>query len=170
MYLWGLSISEFRQLSEEGLRDAILGSLNAVFEGAAGGETFQGIGKVDIHLRIDQGEVFLSELKFWGGPETLRGVVEQLRSRLTWRDGYGVAIVLSQNAGFSDVLASVADTLRKVEGFVPGSLQTRAANHFVARFTIPSDDARQASIHVLVYNLYVSEPGKRMVRRQQATT
>jgi hypothetical protein len=42
----------FRQLTEEGLRDVLLGSLNAVFEGAAGGETFQGIGKVDIHLRI----------------------------------------------------------------------------------------------------------------------
>jgi hypothetical protein len=92
----------------------------------------------------------------------LREVVGQLRSRLTWRDGYGVAIVLSQNAGFSDVLASVVDTLPKVDGFVPGSLQTKVANHFVARFTIPSDNARQAFIHV-VYNLYVSEPGKRMV-------
>jgi hypothetical protein len=86
------------------------------------------------------------------------------------RHGYGVAIVLSQNAGFSDVLAGVADTLPKVEGFVPGSLQTTAANHFVARFTVPSDDARQASIHVLVYNLHVSEPGKRMVKRQQPTS
>ncbi len=100
----------------------------------------------------------------------MREVVGQLRSRLTWRDGYGVAIVLSQNAGFSDVLGSVADTLPNIDGFCPRSLQTKAANHFVARFTIPSDDARQASIHVLVYNLYVSEPGKRMVRRQQATT
>jgi hypothetical protein len=157
----------FRQLSEEGLRDAILSSLNAVFEGAAGGETFHGIGKVDIHLRIDRGEVFLSELKFWGGPETLREVVGQLRSRLTWREGYGVAIVLSQNAGFSEVLAGVAATLPGIEGFVPGSLQTEAANHFVTRFAIPSDGARLASIHVLVYNLFTSEPGKRMVKRQQ---
>jgi hypothetical protein len=72
-----------RQLSEEGLRDAILGGLDAVFEGQAGGETFHGIGKVDIHLQIAQGEVFLAELKFWGGPETLREVVGQLRCRLT---------------------------------------------------------------------------------------
>lgn len=73
----------FHQLSEEGLRDIILGSLNAVFEGAAAGETFQGLGKVDIHLRISQGEIFVAELKFWDGPESLRVVVRQLLSRLT---------------------------------------------------------------------------------------
>jgi hypothetical protein len=63
----------FQQLSEEGLRDVVLGSLNTVFEGAAGGETFHGDGKTDIHLRISKGEVFVAELKFWTGPESLRG-------------------------------------------------------------------------------------------------
>lgn len=156
----------YNQLTEEGLRDIILGSLNAVFEGAAGGETFQGVGKVDIHLRITQGEVFVSEVKFWDGPASLHEVIGQLRGRLTWRDGYGVALVLSRNAGFAEVLAAVREAIPKVEGFVAGSLRERAANHFVARFTIPSDAARQAEIDVLVYNLYVPDPGKRMVKRR----
>lgn len=156
----------FQQLSEEGLRDIVLGSLNAVFEGAAGGETFQGIGKVDIHLRISQGEVFIAELKFWNGPESLRDVIGQLRGRLTWRDSYGVAVALSRNAGFTDVLQTVRETIPTTDGFVAGTLRERAANQFVARFSIPSDDARQASIHVLVYNLYVVEAGRRMVKRK----
>ena len=157
----------FQQLTEEGLRDIILGSLNAVFEGAAGGETFQGIGKVDIHLRISQGEIFIAELKFWDGPESLREVLKQLRGRLTWRDSYGVAVVLSRNSGFTGVLTAVKNALPTAEGYVAGTLQNRAANQFVARFTIPSDDVRQASIHVLVYNLYVGRPGRRMVRHEK---
>lgn len=144
------------------------GNLNAVFEGAAGGETFQGIGKVDIHLRISQGEVFIAELKFWTGPESMREVIGQLRGRLTWRDSYGVALVLSRNAGFTDVLRAVQETIGIVDGFVGSSLKVRSPNHFVARFTIPSDDARQATIHVLAYNLFVADQGRRAVKRPKA--
>jgi hypothetical protein len=156
----------FQQLTEEGLRDIILGSLNAVFEGAAGGETFQGAGKIDIHLRISKGEVFVAELKFWDGPESLRFVIRQLLGRLTWRDSYGVAIVLSRNAGFTDVLRAVREAIPTTDGFAAGTLQERAPNHFVARFSIPSDGSRTATIHVLVYNLYVAEPGGRVVKRR----
>lgn len=155
----------FQQLTEEGLRDILLSSLNAVFEGAAGGETFQGVGKVDIHLRISQGEVFLAELKFWEGPESLKFVIRQLLGRLTWRDSYGVAIVLSRNAGFTDVLHSIREAIPTGDGFVGGTLQDRAPNHFVARFSIPSDGPRTATVHVLAYNLYVAETGRRVAKR-----
>jgi hypothetical protein len=85
---------------------------------------------------------------------------------LTWRDSHGVALVLSRNAGFDDVLRSVRDPIGVTAGFAPGSLQTRSANHFVTRFAIPSDPTRQANIHVLVFNLFVPDAGKRAVKRQ----
>lgn len=157
----------FHELAEEGLRDIMLSNLNAVFEGAAGGETFQGIGKVDIHLRLSEGEVFVAEIKFWNGPESLTEVINQLRGRVTWRDSYGVAIVLSRNAGFTDVLNSVRDTITVCEGCVRGTRQSRAENHTIARFTIRSDEVRQATIHVLVYNLYTDEPGRRILKRRK---
>jgi hypothetical protein len=119
-----------------------------------------------IHLRISQGEVFVAELKFWEGPESLRFAIGQLRGRLTWRDSYGVALVLSRNAGFDEVLKSARETIPTVAGFVTGSLQAKSENHFVARFTIPSDTARQATIQVLVFNLYTPEVAKRVVKRQ----
>jgi len=150
---------------EEGLRDVILSSLNAVFEGAGGGETFQGIGKVDIHLRITQGEVFISEVKFWDGPDSVREVIKQLRGRLTCPDSYGVALVLSRNARFTEVLQGAREAIASADGFVSGTLQEKGANHFVARLTTPSDEARQAHIHVLLYNLYLLEPGRRALRR-----
>ena len=155
----------YAPLSEEGLRDIILGSLNAVFEGAAGGETFQGIGKVDIHLRITQGEVFIAEVKFWGGPKTLDETVTQLLGRLTWRDSYGVAIMLSRNGGFTEVLTEIAQRLPQVEGFVQGTLRKVTENRFAARFSIPSDPKRQVEVVILAYNLYVQQPGKRQKRR-----
>lgn len=157
----------FSALTEEGLRDILLSGLNAVFAGAAGGETFQGVGKCDIHLRIAQGEVFIAELKFWTGPESLREVISQLRNRLSWRDAYGVAIILSRNARFSEVLRSVTESIAQCEGFMPGSITARAENHNVARFTITSDTSRQAILHVIVYNLHSDSPGDRIVKRNK---
>ena len=110
----------------------------------------------------------IAEIKFWDGPESLREVIKQLRGRLTWRDSYGVALVLSRNVGFSEVLTAVRETIPIAEGFLAASLQSKTDNHFVARFTIPSDEARHANVHVLAFNLYVAEPGRRAVRRTKA--
>ena len=156
----------FSELQEEGLRDIVLSSLNAVFEGAAGGETFRGNGKVDIHLQISQGEVFICEIKFWRGPGSLDKVVAQLMGRLTWRDSYGVGVVFSLNARFTEVLAAVQQILPGLQGCLPESLHQMDQHHFVARFAIPSDEARAAEIHILVYNLYLPNPGRRAVKRR----
>ena len=156
----------FSELQEEGLRDIVLSSLNAVFEGAAGGETFRGNGKVDIHLQVAQGEVFLCEIKFWRGLRSLDEVVAQVMGRLTWRDSYGVGVVFSLNAGFTEVLAAVHQRLRGLQGCLPESLHRADEHHFVASFAIPSDEARTAEIHILVYNLYLPNPGRRAVKRR----
>ncbi len=158
-------LQAFAQLSEEGLRDVMLSSLNAVFEGAAGGETFRGNGKVNIYLQISKGEVFICEIKFWGGSASLEETVTQLRGRLAWKDSCGVAVMLSRNAGFTDVLASAQQALPKLPGYVEGSLRRVDERHFVARFAIPADEARTAAIHVLIYNVYSADPGKRAVKR-----
>jgi len=155
----------FQAMAEEGLRDVMLSSLSAVFAGDASGESFQRIGKVDIHLRITKGDVFVAELKFWDGPASLKEVVGQLLGRLTWRDSYGVAVVLSRNAGFTEVLKSVQQAMPILDGFVAGTLKTRGANHFTGRFAIPADKGTQVTIHVLVYNLYVAEQAKRVLKR-----
>jgi len=138
------------------LRDVLLSSLNAVFRGAATGETFQGLGKIDIHLRVSEGEVFVAELKFWSGPAALQEVVQQLLERLTWRDAYGVAIVLSKNADFGAVRRAVSEGIPRLAGFAAGSQRTIAEHHHAARFVLPSDASRTVEIHVVAYNLYAS--------------
>jgi hypothetical protein len=154
--------TSFQILKEEALRDILLSSLNAVFEGKATGEAFQGLGKVDIHLSISQGEVFVAELKFWDGPATLTQVIEQLLERLTWRDAFGVAIVLSKaRPDFGEVLRSVEQHIGRLPRYVQGSFRKRSANDFTARFVLPSDSSSHAEILVVVYNLYTERRSRR---------
>jgi hypothetical protein len=153
--------TSFQDMGEERLRDVMLGSLNAVFEGAAGGEVFQGLGKTDIHLRITQGEVFIAEIKIWDGPKSLAEVVQQLLERLTWRDAFGVAIVISKNADFGAVLRSIEATLPGLQGVGAGSVRKTSSNTYIGRFSLPSDSSTQVEIHVRAYNLFTSRPAGR---------
>jgi hypothetical protein len=132
-----LTPTVFQGMPEEALRDIILSTLNAVFEGAAAGEVFRGLGKTDIHLRISKGEVFVSEAKIWSGPASLAEVVNQLLERLTWRDSFGVGIVLSKNADFGAVLRGIEAALPNLPNVVKGSFSKRGENIFGARFSLP---------------------------------
>ena len=54
-------------MPEERLRDILLVSLNAFFEGESTGETLNGKGKTDILMRIGDRNVMVGECKIWGG-------------------------------------------------------------------------------------------------------
>ena len=158
--------ASFKVLSEEGLRDVMLSSLNAVFEGQATGESFRGLGKADIHLPLAGGDAFVAEVKFWDGPASLAQTVDQLRGRLTWRDTVGVAIMLSENANFGTVLETIKKTLPTLPGFVAAQ-QVREVddNRFIARFQIKTSEGHHAEIHVLVYSLSVPAGAVKRVTR-----
>lgn len=55
------------KLDEEGLRDLLLGNLNTYWQGAAGGELFNGSGKTDILIRHGDRNAFIAECKIWRG-------------------------------------------------------------------------------------------------------
>jgi hypothetical protein len=78
-----------------------------------------------------------------------------------------LALILSRNADFSEVLNSVRQGLPSLDGIGTGSVKQRAANHFVAQVGIQSDPSRPATIHVLVYNLFV--PPDRASSRSRKT-
>lgn len=101
----------FAAHGEEDLRAIILSSLNAVFEGHAVGEAFQGLGRADIHLRISKGELFIAECKYWDGSSSVAKATKQVLERLTWHESYGVVIVFSRNVDFGRVRNSLAETI-----------------------------------------------------------
>lgn len=61
------SPSMTRTLNVETIRDLLLVSLNANFEGKAGAEMFNGAGKTDILVREGDRNIFIGECKIWRG-------------------------------------------------------------------------------------------------------
>lgn len=89
----GRSPETFQSLDEEALRGHFLVQLNGQFEGGASGETFNGQGKTDILLRVRGKVVFVGECKFWSGPKSLSGAIDQVLSYLSWHDTKAAVIV-----------------------------------------------------------------------------
>jgi hypothetical protein len=87
----------FQRLDEEGLRDHFLINLNNLFEGQATGETFNGVGKTDILIRVENRNVFIAECKVWGGPARFGEAIDQLLGYLTWRDCKCALLVFNRN-------------------------------------------------------------------------
>ena len=118
----------YNNFEEERLRDIILSSLNSVFSGRATAETFRNRGKTDIYLNIEKGCILVIECKWWNGKGTLDEAVDQLFRYLTWRENYGVIILFSKNKGFSNVLDTVASTLKNNQSYSSGFQVTSQSN------------------------------------------
>src|SRR5581483_4281285 len=82
-----VSPTTYGAMSEEQLRDLLIGMMNANYPGSSTGETFNKLGKTDIRLRVDAGNVLICECKFWPGPKRYTEALTQLFSYLTWRQG-----------------------------------------------------------------------------------
>ena len=93
------------KLNEEQIRDLLLVSLNAQFEGKAGGEVFNGEGKTDILIREGDRNVFIGECKIWKGPKTIRDALDQLLLRyLVWRDTKAALLLFIRSGHASEVI------------------------------------------------------------------
>jgi hypothetical protein len=92
-------------LDEEKIRDLLLMSLNAQFEGAAAGELFNAAGKTDILIRAEDRNVFIAECKIWRGPKTIRDALDQLLTYLTWRDTKAALIQFIRRGQPSEIIS-----------------------------------------------------------------
>lgn len=143
----------FSKLDEPDLRSIMLSHLNLYFPGDATGETFVGLGKADIRLKISKGQILIAECKYWRGAEELADAIDQLFLYLTWRNNYGILIIFSKNKEFSEIIEKIKEVIlnhRTIKGEVSHSEQT----HIVSIHTFPGDSQKQVEIHTLIYNLY----------------
>lgn len=99
------------RLDEEERRDLLLVALNSQFEGQAGGEVFNGAGKTDILLRIDNRSVFIAECKTWRGPKAFTEAIDQLLGYLIWRDTKAAIVLFIQMKSPTEVVAKAATAL-----------------------------------------------------------
>ena len=136
------------KLDEEELRDLLLGSLNTVWQGAAGGELFNGAGKTDILVRHADRNVFIGELKFWRGPKTVVYTINQLLSYLVWRDSKAAVVMFIKTA---DPTATIEKLHREVASH-PSHLLTRSGgtpSKQVDYVFTADDEGRRISLAVI---------------------
>ena len=100
------------RLNEEQIRFILLVSLNAVFEGLAGGEVFNHKGKTDILIRMEDTNVFVGECKIWTGPSDFTEAIDQLLGNLTWRDTKGTLLLFIRNR---DVTAIISKAVKAIQ-------------------------------------------------------
>ena len=144
----------YSTLEEEALRDIILGNLNAIFEGAATGETFSKLGKTDISLRISSGDILIIECKHWYGKEKYIDGINQLFRYLTWRENYGVFVGFSRLRGFTDAIRKAKEATREHNTFISGSMRAQSESEFVTEHRFPDDVEKKVEIHHLLFNLF----------------
>ena len=92
------------KLGEEQIRDLLLVNLNAHFEGDAAGEVFNGEGKTDILIRVEDRNIFIGECKIWGGPGTIDEALGQIFKYLVWRDTKAAILLFIRNKDITAVI------------------------------------------------------------------
>jgi hypothetical protein len=143
---------EFAGMGEETLRSHFLVQLNGAYEGQATGETFNFEGKTDILIRVDGKNVFIAECKFWKGEKAFLETIDQLLSYLSWRDTKTAVVVFNRNAGFSAVLAKIADIAPKHPNF-KRDLGKSDESTFRYVFGQPGDANREIMLTVMAFDI-----------------
>jgi len=141
----------YSKMEEEELRDLIIGMMNTNYRGAATAETFNKLGKTDIRLQVDAGNVLICECKFWDGAKAYSEAIEQLFGYLTWRESYGLLVVFCTR---KDMTAAIAQAKKAAEthgSYTSGSLAKSSESRFSSRHRHPQDPAKSVeTFHVFI--------------------
>jgi hypothetical protein len=145
--------SDLKAMGEEQLRNLILGMLNTNFTGEVAGEVFNGHGKTDILIRVQDRNIFIGECKFYDGPGTVTKAIDQLLGYVVWRDTKAALLLFVKGGNFSDVVAKATDAVAKhpqCQHVQPPADPSRRSD-FV--FTRADDPARSIRLALLPFRL-----------------
>jgi hypothetical protein len=150
------SPTTFAHLTEEQIRDFFLVTLNANFDGAATGETFNRTGRTDILIRSGNSNIFVCECKFWDGSAKHSDTIDQLLSYVTWRDTRTAILIFNRRANFTAVLAKIAETTKSHSSFIEEKA-TDTETEFRYIFRHPRDEELLFDVTVLAFDVPVSD-------------
>jgi hypothetical protein len=143
----------FRHMEEEALRTILLVGLNGLFKGNATGETFNGEGKNDILIRVEDKNIFIAECLFWDGPAHFRKkITEQLLRYSTWHDSKLAAIVFNRKKGFTAVVEKMREVAAKLDNRVE-EMPYSGANSCRHRFRRQDDSQKQYILTCMAFEV-----------------
>jgi hypothetical protein len=137
------------RLDEEERRDLLLVALNSQFEGQAGGEVFNGAGKTDILLRVDNRNVFIAECKIWRGPKAFARAIDQLLGYLVWRDTKAAIVLFIETRNPSDVIRKASSALSDHPQCVRTAANPRPEDRLDFVLLAEADPAREIRVALL---------------------
>ena len=141
----------YQKMSEEELRDLLVGMMNANYPGSTTGETFNKLGKTDISLRVDSGHVLICECKFWSGAKAYGDAIDQLFNYLTWRQNYGVLLHFCKLKDMTTAISEAQRAITEHSSFVPDSLYSSSETRFTSRHSHPQDAGKLVEVfHILI--------------------
>jgi len=146
----------FAMHDEEELRDILMSHLNGHYNGLANGEAFRKKGKTDICIEFENRAAFVAECKLWNGDQQITEAVNQLLGYLTWRDCKTALVVFNKDvAGFAQLQEKMPKILESHPIFIR-SAATQFPYEWHKVFRSSDDPDRMVTIHVFLFNLFVS--------------
>ncbi|NQU96380.1 MAG: hypothetical protein HQ548_01880 [Chloroflexi bacterium] len=145
----------YEKMKEEELRDLLVGMMNANYPGSATGETFSKLGKTDISLRVESGNVLICECKFWSGAKAYGDALDQLFRYLTWHQNYGVLLHFCKLKDMTQAVAAAQRACQEHPFFTQGSLHATGQTRFSTRHVHPQDTGKLAEVSHLFVDLSV---------------
>jgi hypothetical protein len=147
------SPSTTAKMSEEDIRNLLLVTLNAQFEGAASGEVFNCTGKTDILIRVEDRHVFIGECKIWKGPKTITDTIDQLLGYLTWRDTKAAVLLFVRDGSLSEITPKAVARFREHANFKRNGVNDEFGERHDFVLHANADTAREIKIAFMPFAL-----------------
>lgn len=145
----------YSKLSEEELRDLLVSMMNTNYPGSTTAETFNKLGKTDIRLHVNEGNVLICECKIWSGARAYAKSLEQLFGYLTWRQSYGVLMHFCKLKEMTKAVTEAKRALTEHPSTVAGSVSDDGGTRFTSRHKHPQDSEKLVEVDHLFVDLSV---------------
>ncbi|GAA0719394.1 hypothetical protein Drose_05720 [Dactylosporangium roseum] len=143
------------KLNEEEIRDFLLFNLNNNFEGAAAGEVFNGDGKTDILIRVEDRNIFIGECKVWKGPKTMDEAFDQLFGYLVWRDTKAAILLFIRSANVTDAIRKAVAKIKAHPNYKRPAPPPAEGEH---AFVMHAKDDPEREIHLALLPFALRPP------------
>ncbi|QFQ98133.1 hypothetical protein F9278_20095 [Streptomyces phaeolivaceus] len=153
------SLPTAAKMGEEDIRNQLLFTLNTHFEGQAAGEVFNGHGKTDILIRVDDRNIFIADCKNWKGPKAItKALDEQLLGRyLVWRDSKAALLLFIREGNPGEVIRKAADCIGR-HPLCKEKLPSKEDGRHDFVFASAQDDGREIRLAFLPFVLPSAPP------------
>ena len=144
--------SSYKGMHEEDLRNTLLATLNAMYQGGVMGEAFRNKGKTDISIERENRAAFVAECKMWTGLKGITDAICQLDSYLTWRDCKTALIYFVRRKDFIKIVQTAKTTIESLENV--RQVYEVDKNELKCVITSNSNPGQLIQMRVFLFNLY----------------